>query len=76
MYTFSVTWFFIGMLIVALSTAAVVFHRPLADNLAGGVASYERFKLWGLIGCGVGLLVMLNIHTLILSIIFDAIFPG
>lgn len=75
MYTFSIGWFFLGMLIMALSAAVVVFHRPLADNLASGVSSYERFKLWGLIGCGVGLLVMLNLHTLILGIIFDAIFP-
>ncbi len=75
-YEFSWSWMFIGMLIVAAGTALVVWYRPIADNFGNGVGSYERFRLWGLIGIGVGLAVMLNLHSLLLSLLFSSIFGG
>ena len=73
-YTFSWGWFFLGMLVTAVGAALVIWHRQIADAMGSGVVSYERYKLWGLIGVGIGLLVMLNIHTLFLSWFFSLLF--
>ncbi len=70
------TWgaFVIGILILSAGAALIAWHRPIADTMASGVSSYERFKLWGLIGCGLGIIVMLNLHVMILRWIFGSIF--
>ena len=73
-YEFSFSSFFIGLLILAAGGAFVAFHQVIADNFGGGVGSYERYKLWGLIACGVGIVVMLNLHTLILTWFFGLLF--
>ena len=69
-YSFSWGAFFVGALILGLGAALTIWYRPLADNLSGGASSYDRYRLAGLIACGVGLLVMLNLHTLIFSWFF------
>ncbi len=73
-YTFSWGWFGIGLLVLAASVALTVWYRPIADNFGSGVASYERFRLWGLIGCGIGFIMMLNLHTLLLGWFFSMLF--
>lgn len=73
-YQFDFGAFFVGILILLASAALVLFYRPIADNFGGGVGSYERYRLWGLIGCGLGILVMLNLHTLILVWFFGLLF--
>ena len=73
-YVFSWGWFFFGLVIILAGGALVRWHRPIADNLGSGVASYERYKLWGLIACGVGLVFMLNLHVFILKLIFSSFF--
>ncbi len=73
-YTFSWSWFFIGIIITILGGALVAWYRPIADNFGSGVSSYDRFRLWGLIACGVGLIVMLNLHTLVLQALFGSLF--
>ena len=75
-YTFSWSWFFIGILVFLASAALVVWYRPIADNFGSGVGSYDRFRMWGLIGCGIGFIMMLNLHTVILRLIFSQFFPG
>ena len=73
-YEFSWTWFGIGFLILLAGAALTVWYRQVADNLGSGVSSYERYKLWGLMGCGIGLLTMLNLHTLILNMLIGGLF--
>lgn len=73
-YTFSWGAFFVGILILAAGAALTIWYRPIADNIGGGVSSYDKYRLAGLIGCGLGLLVMLNLHTLILGLIFGRLF--
>ena len=73
-YEFSIGWFFAGLLVLAAGIAFVKWHRVIADNLGGGVGSYEKYKLWAFITCGTGFLVMLNLHTLILTWIFSLVF--
>jgi uncharacterized membrane protein YidH (DUF202 family) len=75
-YEFSIGWFFTGLLILAAGVAFVRWYQPIADNMGSGVVSYERFKLWAFITCGVGFLVMLNLHTTLLRWFFGLFFPG
>ena len=75
-YTFSWGWFAIGLLALLASVALTVWHRPIADNFGSGVVSYERYRLWGLIGCGLSLVFMLNLHTLFLSWFFSMLFDS
>ena len=73
-YSFSISAFFVGVLIIAVSTALVLWHRQIADNLGSGVVSYERFKLWGVIGIIIGLFVMINLHYVVLGWLLSLIF--
>ncbi len=62
------------MIILAVSVLFTIFYRPLADMFGAGFSSYERFRLWGLIGCGLGLIVLLNIHTMIIEWFLSMLF--
>jgi len=73
-YEFSIGSFFIGLLILAVGAAFTRWHQTIADNLGGGVSSYDRYKLWAFITCGLGVLVMLNLHTMILNWFFGMLF--
>jgi hypothetical protein len=73
-YEFSVGSFFFGLLILAAGLAFVRWHQWVADNFGSGVASYDRYKLWALITCVIGLVVMVNLHTLILVNLLRSIF--
>ena len=52
----------------------VVFYRQIADNLASGVSSYDRVKLFGVITIIVGLLITANLHIFILTLITNLLF--
>jgi hypothetical protein len=75
-YTFSWSAFFFGFLILLAGSALTIWYRPLADHLGRGVASYDRYRLAGLIACGIGFIVMLNLHTLFFSWFFGLFFGG
>ena len=73
-YEFSIGSFFIGLIILALGVVFVRFHQWVADNFGSGVTSYDRYKLYAFLACGLGLIVMVNLHAVILNSIADAIF--
>ncbi len=75
-YEFSWGWFLVGIIILVLGGLLTRYYQWTADNFGGGVGSYEKYKLYGLIGCAIGFLVMINLHTTILRAALDAIFPG
>ena len=75
-YIFSWGSFVFGIIILIISACIVVWHRQLADTFSSGASSYERYQLWGVIGCVLGLLVMTNLHTLILSAFLGLFFKG
>ena len=75
MYEFSTGWFLIGLLILGSGIAFIRYHQWVADNFGGGVGSYERYKLFAFITCIVGFIVMINLHTIILTGLVRAIFP-
>jgi len=75
-FTFSIGWVFGGLAIAAVGGAIVVFYQKIADNLASGVRSYDRVKLFGVITVVVGLLIAANLHTLILTLLVNFIRGG
>ena len=75
MYNFSIGWFVVGLIILISGVLFVRYYQWVADNFGGGVGSYERYRLVALITCGVGLVVMINLHSLILGSLVQAIFP-
>ena len=68
-FTFDFGWMIGGLVIAAAGGAIVFFHRQIAENLANGVSSYDKVKLFGVITIVVGLLVTMNLHTWILTLI-------
>lgn len=73
-WNFSFGWFILGVFIFVAGTLITVKYQTIADNLAGGVSSYNKVKLFGLITAVVGFVVMANLHTLILSLLVKIIF--
>jgi len=73
-YEFSLGSFFIGFIILAVGVLFVRFHQWVANNFGNGVASYDRYKLYAFIACGLGLIVMVNLHAVVLTAIADVIF--
>ena len=63
-----------GLAIAAAGGAIVFFYKQIADNLANGVSSYERVKLFGVITIIVGLLIASNLMSLVLNLIVGLIF--
>ena len=70
-FTFDFGWMIGGLVIAAAGGAIVFFHRQIAENLANGVSSYDKVKLFGVITIVVGLLVTMNLHTFILTLIVN-----
>ncbi len=74
MYEFSFNAFFFGLLVLIAGGLVVIFHQKLADNLASGISSYERFKMWGLIICGIGVVIMTSLHSILLNTLINMVF--
>lgn len=75
MWEFNIGWFLGGIAIIIGGTLVVVFHKWIGDNMASGLSSYGKIKLFGVIAIGVGLLCMTNLHTTLLRFIFHLIMP-
>lgn len=73
-FTFDLGWMVGGLVIALAGGLIVVFYRQIADNLANGVSSYERVKLFGVITIIVGLLITANLHIFILTLITNLLF--
>jgi len=74
MYEFSIGWFFVGLIILVAGVAFLKWYQVIADNLGGGVGSYDRYRLWALITCALGFVVMVNLHTMLLQWFFGMLF--
>jgi hypothetical protein cdiviTM7_02192 len=74
MYSFSLTTFFVGLLIFIAGGSLILWHRWIGDNFVYGVSSYDKIKFWGVIGCILGFFVMLNLHTVFLEFFVKMLF--
>jgi hypothetical protein len=74
-YTFDLGSFFLGLAIIVGGTCIAIFYRQVADNLAHGVSSYDRVKLFGILAIILGFLVATNLHTVLLTFLVGLIFP-
>ena len=74
MYEFSIGSFFFGIVLLIVGALVVVFHQKLADNLGSGVSSYDRFKLWGLIICGIAVILITSLHSILLNWLASSLF--
>ncbi len=73
-WNFSIGWMITGIIITAISGAVVAKYQAISDYMLSGVSSYDRVKFWGMIGVGIGLAVIANLHTLILTLFVNLVF--
>ena len=73
-FTFDFGWMVAGLAITLAGGLIVVFYRPISENLANGVSSYEHVKLFGIITAIVGILVTANLHIFVLNLIVSLLF--
>lgn len=69
-YEFNLGWMMVGLVITIAGALVVFFYRPIAENVANGVSSYDKVKLFGIITIIVGLLTTSNLLLFILRLIF------
>ena len=74
-YEFSTGALFLGIIIVIVGAVFVRYYQWIADNFGSGVASYDRYKLYAILTCVFGILMMANLPGYILGMIVSSIFP-
>jgi hypothetical protein len=75
-YEFSWLWFVIGLIVFVAGAVFMKYYQKLADIMAGGVSSYRNFQIFGLVMLGLGLIFMLNLHSLLLNWLAQSLFGG
>ncbi|MBR3257006.1 hypothetical protein IKG02_01820 [Candidatus Saccharibacteria bacterium] len=75
MQSYSIGTFFTGLFILAFGALIVVFYQQISENIAHGVSSYDKVRLFGIIAIGIGLLIISNLHTVLLSALVNLVFP-
>lgn len=73
-YEFSIGWMFGGLVVALAGGLIVIFYKQIADGLAGGVSSYEKVKLFGIIAIILGLLITSNLLPAILTWLVQLMF--
>lgn len=73
-YSFSLGWMFGGLAIALVGGLIVIFYKQIADNMASGVSSYEKVKLFGVVAIIIGLICAANLHAFILGGLISLIF--
>ncbi len=63
-----------GLAITLAGALVVIFYRPIAENLANGVSSYEKVKLFGIIAVVIGLLTTSNLLLFVFNLLFGFLF--
>ncbi len=73
-WTFSIGWFITGLFIFIAGAFMVIKYQWVAYNIANGVSSFDKVKLFGVIAIVVGLLIMANLHTFFLGLLVNLFF--
>lgn len=75
-YQFSFGWMVAGLAITLAGALVVIFYRPIAENMANGVSSYEKVKLFGIIAVIIGLLTTSNLLLFVFNLLFGFLFKA
>lgn len=75
-YQFSFGWMVAGLAITLAGALVVIFYRPIAENMANGVSSYEKVKLFGIIAVIIGLLTTSNLLLFVFDLLFGFLFKA
>lgn len=73
-YEFSLAWFLGGLGLTIVGALIVIFYKVIANNLVNGVSSYEKVKLFGVLACLIGLVIMANLHIYLLNLLTEFLF--
>lgn len=73
-WSFSLGWAFVGLLVMVAGALIVIYYQKVAENFLNGVSSYEKTKLIGVITIIVGLILLTNLHTVLLTALVNLLF--
>lgn len=73
-YEFSIGSLIAGIVILVIGIVCVRFYQWIADNFGSGASSYERYRLYAMLVCALGFIVMLNLHSMLLLWFFGLVF--
>ena len=72
---FSLGGFMFGAIAMIIGILMVRFYKEIADNLAGGIATYDRIRMWGVGVAIFGVLMMFGVVQWHLILILRQVFP-
>ena len=73
-WSFSFGWMFAGLLVMVAGALIVIYYQKVAENFLNGVSDYEKTKLIGIITVIVGLILLTNLHTVLLTAFVNLLF--
>ena len=76
MYSFSLLWFFIGIIVSVAGALILKYYDKVSEAMGSGVAYYQRWKIVGLVTFVAGIFIAFNIHTLVIEFVARLIFGG
>ena len=71
MYEFSLGASLLGLIIMVIGALMVVFYQKIGNYISYGTGSYDKVKLWGLIACAIGFVLLANLHNALLSLLLS-----
>ena len=72
---FSLGGFMFGAIAMIIGILMVRFYKVIADNLAGGLATYDKIRMWGVGVAVFGVLMMFGIIQWLLVLVLRQVFP-
>ena len=73
-WRFSFGWMFAGLLVMVAGALIVIYYQKVAESFLNGVTDYEKTKLIGIIVVIVGLILVTNLHTVLLTAFINLLF--
>ena len=73
-WSFSFGWMFAGLLVMVAGALIVIYYQKVAERFLNGVTDYEKTKLIGIIVVIVGLILVTNLHTVLLTALVNLLF--
>ena len=72
---FSLGGFMFGAIAMIIGILMVRFYKGIADNLPGGLATYDKIRMWGVGVAVFGVLMMFGIIQWLLVLVLRQVFP-